>query len=116
MKDSLTTLAIQEIKPVTNADGKTVDNNLQTNVITIINAVIGVLGVVCVVVMIIGGVQYMTSTGDASKVEKGKKTILYGLIGLIICALSFAIVNFTINDIMKGGSTTQTQDQGQTKK
>ena len=76
--------------------------SLDKSIVDIINAVIGVLGLACVVVMIIGGVQYMTSTGDAGKVEKGKKTILYGAIGLIICVLSFAIVNFTISHFMGG--------------
>ena len=68
----------------------------------IINAVIGVLGIVCVVVMIIGGVNYMTSSGDTSKVEKGKKTIIYGMIGLVICVLAFIIVNWTIGAIGTG--------------
>ena len=75
-------------------------NTLKTDVTSIINAVIGVLSIVCVIVIIIGGINYMTSAGDASKVEKGKKTILYGVIGLIICALAFAIVNFVIKTIL----------------
>ncbi|MBR3122174.1 hypothetical protein IKF28_01880, partial [Candidatus Saccharibacteria bacterium] len=62
--------------------------------------VIGVLGLVCVIVMIIGGVSYMTSSGDAGKVKKAKDTILYGLIGLVICVLAFAIVNFVISNII----------------
>jgi len=66
----------------------------------IINAVIGVLGIVCVVVMIIGGVNYMTSSGDTSKVKKAKDTILYGLIGLVVCVLAFALVNFVIFNII----------------
>ena len=84
---------------VENVDGATEDD-LRGNVIAIINAVIGVLAVVCVIVMIVGGVNYMTSNGDAGKVKKGKDTILYGCIGLIICVLSFAIVNFVIKSIL----------------
>ena len=74
--------------------------NLVANITGIINAVIAALGIVCVVVMIIGGVNYMTSSGDAGKVKKAKDTILYGLIGLIVCVLAFAIVNFVIVNIM----------------
>ncbi|MBR3322179.1 hypothetical protein IKG05_00860 [Candidatus Saccharibacteria bacterium] len=73
---------------------------LNESIINIINAVIGVLGLVCVVVMIIGGVNYMTSSGDAGKVKKAKDTILYGLIGLVVCILAFAIVNFVIKNII----------------
>ncbi len=76
------------------------DTDLTGSVITILENIIAVLGIVCVVVMIIGGVNYMTSNGDSSKVEKGKKTILYGLIGLAVCVLSFAIVNFVIANII----------------
>ena len=76
------------------------ERNLPSDVKTIINAVIGILGLVCVVVMIIGGVNYMTSSGDAGKVKKGKDTILYGAIGLVICALAFAIVNWVAGGIL----------------
>ena len=74
--------------------------DLTNSVTTIINAVIGILGLVCVVVMIIGGINYMTSSGDAGKVKKAKDTILYGLIGLIVCVLAFAIVNWVIGGLL----------------
>ena len=69
------------------------------SVINIVNVVIGVLGVVAVIVIIFGGVQYMTSAGDAGKVKKGKDTILYGIVGLVICILAAAIVNFVITGL-----------------
>lgn len=76
------------------------DNTLTTDVTNIISAVIGILGLVAVIVIIIGGVNYMTSSGDASKVKKAKDTILYGCIGLVVCVLAFAIVNFVIGGIL----------------
>lgn len=75
-------------------------DNLSNAVIGIINAVVGILALICVVVVIIGGVTYMTSSGDAGKVKKAKDTILYGVIGLIVCVLAFAIVNFVISKII----------------
>ncbi len=104
MKDIITTFAAQ-IKPVGNINTEDnnvtgADANLIGNVTNIINAVIGVLGIIAVIVIIIGGVNYMTSSGDAGKVKKAKDTILYGVIGLIICALAFAIVNFVIGNIL----------------
>lgn len=75
-------------------------NTLWDDIKNIINAVIGILGLVCVVVIIIGGVNYMTSSGDAGKVKKAKDTILYGIIGLVICVLAFAIVNFVLGSIL----------------
>ena len=97
MKDLLITLAAATVNPV--GDGS---DTFSEDFTTIINWVIGVLGIVAVVVMIMGGVTYMTSSGDAGKVKKAKDTILYGLIGLIVAALAFAIVNFVITGILNG--------------
>lgn len=88
------------------------DSNLAGDVTNIINQVIAVLGLACVIVMIVGGVNYMTSNGDTGKTEKGKKIILYGLIGLIICALSFTIVNFAISNILNGESSETSEPSG----
>ena len=97
MNSLITKLAIgQEVNQV-NGGG----NDLVGNITSILSQVIAVLGLVCVVVMIIGGVTYMTSSGDAGKVKKGKDTILYGLIGLVICVLAFALVNWVIGSILE---------------
>jgi TRAP-type C4-dicarboxylate transport system permease small subunit len=80
------------------------DNSFSSDLQGILNAIVGVLGLVAVVVIIIGGVTYMTSSGDASKVKKAKDTILYGIIGLIVAALAFAVVNFVITGIIGGAS------------
>ena len=87
---------LAEVAKVTPVGDNTDPNALTTNVAGIINGVIGALGIVAVIVIIMGGVSYMTSAGDASKVKKAKDTILYGVIGLIIVMLSFAIVNWVI--------------------
>ncbi len=83
------------VNPVGGGDG-----DLVGRITTIINVIIGLLGIVAVIVIIMGGISYMTSSGDAGKVKKAKDTILYGVIGLIICALAFAIVNFVISNIL----------------
>ena len=69
-------------------------NSIKKSVVLILS------GIVAVIVIIIGGIGYMTSSGDAGKVKKAKDTILYGVIGLVIVALSFAIVNFVISNIL----------------
>lgn len=86
--------AAKEVKDAAGCSGNT--DALPDIVTGILNAVIAVSGLVAVIFVIIGGVQYMTSTGDAGKVEKAKKTILYALIGLVVSVLAFAIVNWVI--------------------
>ena len=89
----------EEVKAASGCDGKEVDT-LDNVVQNILNAIILVSGTVAVVFVLIGGIQYMTSTGDPGKVDKAKKTILYACIGLAICVLAFAIVNFVIENII----------------
>ena len=72
-------------------------NYLPTIIQTILNTIIAICGVVAVIYVVIGGYGYMTSAGDAGKLEKAKKTIIYAVIGIAICALSFIIVNWVIN-------------------
>ena len=71
-------------------------NDLNTTIKMIINGVIFAVGMVAVVMIILGGVNYATSQGDPGKVKKGKDTIMYGIIGLVIAILAFAIINFVL--------------------
>lgn len=62
-----------------------------------LNVVYVVVGVIAVIFIIIGGINYTTSQGDPVKVKKAKDTILYGIIGLIVSLLAFAIVQFVLD-------------------
>jgi len=73
--------------------------DLTSVVKTIINVVIGVVGFVAVFMMIIGGISFITSQGDAAKVTKARNTILYGVVGLVVAILAFAIVNFVLTSV-----------------
>ena len=57
------------------------------------------IGIVAVIMIILGGYNYLTSQGDSSKVSKGKTTILYGVVGLIIAVSASAITYFIINNV-----------------
>ena len=63
------------------------------------NTILYVVGIVAVVMLIIGGIKYLLSGGDSKKVTDAKNTVLYAIIGLVVCFLSFAIVNFVISSL-----------------
>ena len=65
----------------------------------ITNTILYVLGIISVIMLIIGGVKYALSAGDAKAVTDAKNTILYALIGLVIAILAYAIVNFVLGII-----------------
>ena len=77
------------------------NTDLMGNIQNILTAVFSIIGVVAVVMIILGGISYATSQGDPGKVKKGKDTILYGVIGLIVALLAFAIVNFVLGALQK---------------
>ncbi len=77
---------------------------LMETVQTIINVIIGVIGVVAVVVIILGGIYYVISQGEAAKITRAKNTILYGIVGLVISLLAFAIVNFVMTSVFSSSS------------
>ena len=60
------------------------------------NVILYIVGIIAVIMLIIGGIKYVVSGGDAKKVTDAKNTVLYAIIGLVICFLAFAIVNFVI--------------------
>lgn len=60
----------------------------------IINAALGLLGLVAVLIIMYGGYMWMTARGELERVQKAKKILIQGVIGLIIIVLSFAIAQF----------------------
>ena len=62
----------------------------------IVNIFSAIVGVIAVIMIVVGGLRYITSGGDANKVGAAKTTIIYALIGLVIVALSQIIVHFVL--------------------
>ncbi|MBQ9018119.1 hypothetical protein IJ118_03630 [Candidatus Saccharibacteria bacterium] len=63
------------------------------------NIILYIVGIIAVIMLIIGGIRYVVSGGDSKKVTDAKNTVLYAIIGLVVCILAFAIVNFVVNSL-----------------
>lgn len=50
-----------------------------------------IAGIVCVIMIIIGGIRYVTSQGDSGGVQSAKNTVLYAVIGLVVILLAAAV-------------------------
>lgn len=57
------------------------------------------VGITSVIMIIIGGIKFVTSSGDSSGVSSARNTVLYALIGLVIAAAAQSIVVFVINKL-----------------
>lgn len=78
------------------------DNKLDAaSVGNILNAVYFVAGFIGVLMIIIGGLSYVTASGDAGKAAKARNTIVYSAIGLFIVAMAFGITTFVVIEASK---------------
>lgn len=60
------------------------------------NTLIFLVGAIAVIMLIIGGLRYVTSNGEAASIKGAKDTITYAIIGIVVAILSFAAVSFVI--------------------
>ena len=80
------------------------EGDLSDFIVTILNWIIGFAGVVCVVMIIVGGYSYMTAGGDESKVKDASKTLTNAIIGLVICFIAVILVNFVLDNFLKSST------------
>ena len=62
-----------------------------------LNLFSAIIGIIAVVMIMIGGVKYITSQGESANVASAKNTILYAAIGLVVVALAQVIVKFVLD-------------------
>ncbi len=66
---------------------------------TVANIMLFLVGAVAVIMLIIGGLRYVTSNGDSTAITGAKNTILYAIIGIVVAFLAFAAVNFVTDQL-----------------
>jgi cytochrome bd-type quinol oxidase subunit 2 len=66
---------------------------------TIINIFSAVVGVIAVIMIIVSGLQFITSSGNPQSVSKARSSLIYAIIGIVIVILAQLIVHFVINQV-----------------
>ena len=72
----------------------------------VIKTLLGLSGAAALVVFIYGGVMFMFSGGNSTKVQNAKNTLVYATLGLALIFASYAILKFVLQVL--GGSTGST--------
>jgi hypothetical protein len=67
----------------------------------IINVLLSLLGVIFLLLLIYGGVLWMTSRGNEENVTKAKKILTDSIIGLIIILAAYAISRFVVDALVE---------------
>jgi hypothetical protein len=65
----------------------------------LINAFLGVLAIIGIVLIVYGGFIWMTSAGNTEKVDKAKKLLISATIGLAIILASYGIALYVFTAI-----------------
>jgi type IV secretion system pilin len=87
---------------VTDASGTCEGDNglaLGGTITTIINLLSAIVGVVAVIMIIVAGLQFITSNGNPQNVAKARSSLIYALVGVVIVVLAETIVHFVINQV-----------------
>ncbi|MEK7211086.1 MAG: hypothetical protein AAB731_00445 [Patescibacteria group bacterium] len=67
----------------------------------VIKAALGLTGALALLMFIWGGFLWMTAMGDARRVEKGRDTMVWATLGLVVIFGSYAITSFIIEKFTK---------------
>lgn len=72
------------------------EDNATSMIKIVINILLYIIGIIAVIMIVVGGIRYTVSNGNASSTKEAKDTILYAVIGLIVAMMAYAIVNFVV--------------------
>ena len=81
--------------------GGSASTSIDSTITLVLNLFSAIVGIIAVIMIIIGGVKYVTSGGSSEKTSSAKDTILFAIVGLIVVALAQIIVKFVLNKATK---------------
>ena len=94
----LTQAAVTLVNPIGVSDPRLIIAN-------IIQAILSIVGSVALLMFVYGGVIWITSFGEAKRIEKGKMIITWAVLGLAMIASAYVLVNAVIQGLITGSAT-----------
>ncbi len=65
----------------------------------IVRIVLGLLGLIFLILVIYGGLRWMTAQGDSGAIESARDTIVHAVIGLVIVLSAYTITAFVFDKL-----------------
>ena len=81
-------------------DSSSASNSLAIAIGSIIGNILTFLGVIFLLLMIYGGVTWMTAAGDEKKVTKAKELITAAVIGLVVVLSAYALTTYLGDNVL----------------
>lgn len=73
-------------------------SDLETTIANVLNVLSLLVGALAVIMVIVGGLRYVTSGGKQESVSAAKNTILYAAIGVVVAAVSQILIHFVLKN------------------
>lgn len=83
-----------------NAPGNLPNTPFDVMILNITSWLLSFVIILAILVIVYGGVYYITSVGEADRIESAKTIITYGIVGLVIAGLSYAIVSTVVRQVI----------------
>jgi len=83
-------------------DSKNTSNPISGNngvLVKITDIIAFVAGAAAVILIIIGGLRYITSAGDPEKAKSARSTVINALIGLVVIALAASLITYVVEKL-----------------
>lgn len=83
--------------------------------IYLIRLMLGGMGAVALIYFVIGGLQWLTSSGSSDKIKKGRDIMTNTILALALAFSSYIILDFFVNKVLgvkPGSSGVQTEEVG----
>lgn len=85
---------------LSSGDGSSPSESLSLAAGQVVGVLLAFLGVIFLVLMIAGGVMWMTAAGNDARVATARKLIIAAMIGLVIVLSAYAITTFVATNVL----------------
>jgi len=86
------------------------ETNEKINVISIMLRVmqiaLAMVDIFALFMFILGGFEFLISSGNPEKVKKAKDTLVWATIGILVITLSYSVLKFVFEEVAQGFVTT----------
>ena len=90
-----TLTTIELTNPIGETDPRLILGNL-------VKAIFSIVGSLALLMVVYGGVLWITSRGETKQVQKGKDILIWCFLGLVIMASAYVIINAVITGLTTG--------------
>jgi len=74
-------------------------DNINQGIGKVINAALGLTGAIALLMFVWGGVQWLISGGNADMVKKGKATLTWAALGIVVIFTAYTLVNVLVQTL-----------------